>query len=150
MKDVINTPLLRLGLTQYGITEQQGINNNPEILKYFKDLDLEWIQKDETAWCSAYVNWVALRTKRQRSGSLKARSWLKVGQTVKQPKLDDIVIFWREKRISWKGHVGFFISYSEDKRYIYCLGGNQNNQVNISAYPAYRLLGFRRLYHYTN
>jgi hypothetical protein len=29
---------------------------------------------------------------------------------------------------------------------IYVLGGNQNNQVKISAYPDNRLLGYRRLW----
>ena len=137
--------LINIALSQYGTTEIVGKSHNPEVLKYFKETGHEWITTDETAWCSAFMNWVALKTKVERSNKLTARSWLSVGTEVSTPQLNDIVIFWRESKHSWKGHVGLFIGYTEDKKYIYVLGGNQNNQVNIKKYPAYRLLGFRRL-----
>jgi hypothetical protein len=55
----------------------------------------------------------------------------------------DIVVFWRESIKSWKGHVGFYIR--EKDGWIYTLGGNQANQVKISAYPKSRVLSYRRL-----
>ncbi len=137
--------LINIALSQYGVTEIVGYQHNPVVLNYFKDIGHKWVATDETAWCSSFVNWVALRANVERSHKLTARSWLNVGTTIKQPKINDVVIFWRHKKSSWKGHVGFFISYSEDKKHIYVLGGNQNNQVNIKKYPVYRLLGFRRL-----
>jgi len=137
--------IIETALSQYGVTEIKGTPHNPIIVNYFRDIGHQWVKDDETAWCSAFANWVALKTGKKRSGKLNARSWLKVGKPIMKPKLGDVVVLWRESKTSWKGHVGFFISYSEDKKYIYILGGNQNNTVNIKAYPTYRLLGFRRL-----
>ena len=137
--------LINIALSQYGVTEIVGKEHNPIVLNYFKEIGHIWVTTDETAWCSAFINWVALKAKVERSNKLTARSWLQVGTEIKEPKLNDVVVFWRSEKSSWKGHVGLFISYSEDKKYIYVLGGNQNNQVNIKKYPVYRLLGFRRL-----
>lgn len=140
----MNTQLINTALSQYGIQEHKEAQN-PEIMKYFHALGKTWVTTDETAWCSAYINWVAKTQGFSYSGELTARSWLEVGTSVENPSLGDIVVFWRTSPSSWKGHVGFFIGYSEDCKWIYCLGGNQNNQVNIKAYASHRLLGFRRL-----
>ena len=122
--------LINIALSQYGVTEIVGYQHNPVVLNYFKEIGHTWVATDANV---------------ERSHKLTARSWLNVGTAINQPKINDVVIFWRHKKSSWKGHVGFFISYSEDKKHIYVLGGNQNNQVNIKKYPVYRLLGFRRL-----
>ena len=137
--------LVNIALSQYGVTQSKGSRHNPIVLGYFWEIGHRWVATDETAWCSAFVNWVALKAKVERSNALTARSWLEVGIEVKRPQLDDVVIFWRDRKSSWKGHVGFFIAYTQDMKHIYVLGGNQNNQVNIKRYPADRLLGFRRL-----
>jgi uncharacterized protein (TIGR02594 family) len=135
--------VLDIALAEYGITEVVGNNHNHRILQYFKEIGHKWVTVDETAWCSAFANWVAMKAGYYRSGKLNARSWLTVGIKVAMPQKGDVVVFWRVKKSDWRGHVGFFISYSEDKKYIYVLGGNQNNQVCIKKYPTYRLLGFR-------
>lgn len=135
---------LDLALSQVGIGEIEGVKDNPEILKYFNVLGFDGAKlKDETAWCSAYVNWVMKESCLDHTGKLNARSWLKIGEEITEPKIGDIVVFWRESESSWKGHVGFFISEVGD--WIYCLGGNQGNSVNISRYPKRRLLGYRRI-----
>ena len=135
--------LIKQALSQYGVKEIPGEENNPVILEYFKEIGHSWVQEESTAWCSAYVNWCAKRTGYEYTGKLDARSWLSVGNVVTEPEVGDVVIFWRVKKDSWYGHVGFYIS--EDEHYIYVLGGNQSNMVNISPYPKYRLLGYRRL-----
>lgn len=141
----MNNSVLDIALEEYGVTEIKGAAHHPRILQYFKEIGHKWVTTDETAWCSAFANWVALKVGYARSGKLNARSWLTVGTKVKIPQQGDVVVFWREKRSSWKGHVGFYIGYSDDKKYIYVLGGNQNNQVCIKPYPTYRLLGFRSI-----
>ncbi len=138
---------IEIALAEYGITERIGSTHNPRILQYFKDIGNQWIQDDETAWCSCFANWIALQSGYAYSGKLDARSWLSVGKPTYTPTKGDVVIFWRERKSSWKGHVGFYIGYSADGKQIYCLGGNQNNQVSIKAYPANRLLGFREIHH---
>lgn len=131
-------------LQEYGTQEIPGQAHNPEVLKYFTDLGLsEDLIKDETAWCSALMNWAARQAGYEESGKPDARSWLKVGTPVDRPQLGDIVILWRENINSWKGHVAIYVG--EDEKYIFCLGGNQNNTVNVKPYPKERLLGYRRL-----
>ena len=137
--------IINIALNQYGVTEIIGGNHNPTILNYFKEIGHQWVVTDETAWCSAFMNWVALKANKERSGKLTARSWLAAGIKTNDPKIGDVVVFWRGSKNSWKGHVGLFIGFSEDKKKIFCLGGNQNNQVNIQSYPSYRLLEFRKL-----
>lgn len=134
---------IEIALSQIGIKEITGRRHNPEVLKYFSEIGHTWVKNDETAWCSAFVNWVCMKAGLDRSKKLNARSWLSVGNVITKPRLGDVVIFWRESRTSWKGHVAFFIR--ETPNWIYVLGGNQNNQVKISAYPKHRLLEYRRL-----
>lgn len=135
---------LDIALSQYGIKEVSGSKDNPEIIKYFTELGFNSkMFKDETAWCSAVHNWIHKIAGLCYTGKLNARSWLDIGTEVFMPKMGDTVIFWRESREGWKGHVGIFISRIGDD--IYTLGGNQSNQYNIKVYPSYRVLGYRRL-----
>lgn len=135
--------LINMALSQYGVTEVVGKEHNPVVVNYFKEIGHSWIKDDETAWCSAFVNWVAMKCGMETSGKLNARSWLKVGEAVNTPTIGDVVIFWRGKKDSWQGHVAFYVN--EDKDNIWVLGGNQGNKVCISTYPKSRLLGYRRL-----
>lgn len=144
-----NKQHLIIALAEARQTEIKGTQDNPRILQYFEDIGFEAAKlKDETSWCSAFINWVCLQVDLPRSNKLTARSWLKVGHEVKkdQQEIGDVVIFWRDSPNSWKGHVAFYLR--EDDKWIYCLGGNQSNTVKISAYPKSRLLGYRRLTSY--
>lgn len=140
---MVNEELLKIAFSEYGIQEWSGLTHNPEVVKYFHEIGHEWVDDDETAWCSAFVNWVAMKANYERSGLLNARSWLKMGIEIKYPELGDIVILWRVKKDSEYGHVGFYIN--SDKDYVWLLGGNQSNQVTISKYPKSQVLGYRRL-----
>jgi len=135
---------IQLASNFIGLQEINGAENNPIIMDMFGQIGHKWVKDDETAWCSCFVNYIASELNLKRSGRLNARSWLNVGEDVRFPKVGDVVIFWRESENSWKGHVGFFAGYTE-KGDIFCLGGNQGNEVCISTYPKERLLGFRRL-----
>lgn len=136
--------LLSAGLAEYGIRELPRKEHNKRILEYFADIGHEWVKDDETAWCSAFINYIAKNTGYPYTGKLNARSWLKLGKSViDAPKIGDLVIFWRESPQSWKGHVGLFIR--SGKSNIFVLGGNQSNAVNIKPYRKDRLLDIRRL-----
>ncbi|WP_459211416.1 TIGR02594 family protein [Aquimarina rhabdastrellae] len=136
--------LIQKALTQYGVKETIGPKDNPQIVAYFDEIGFDGAKlHDETAWCSAFVNWVAKTTNYPYSGKLNARSWLSIGQSTDTPTLGDLVILWRESPRSWKGHVGFYIK--ETARYVYILGGNQNNSVCIKAYPKSRVLDYKKL-----
>ncbi|MBN2843826.1 MAG: TIGR02594 family protein [Sedimentisphaerales bacterium] len=136
--------ILRDMLKNYGLSEVDGPKSNPHIIEFFREIGYDWVTDDSTtAWCSAVINYFAKKHGYYRSGRLDARSWLKVGEIVLEPQLGDIVVFWRGSISSWTGHVGIYINHNE--KYIWVLGGNQSNAINITAYPRERLLGYRRL-----
>jgi uncharacterized protein (TIGR02594 family) len=134
-------------LSLYGLKEIEGEEHNSDILKMFEEIGFDWIKDDETAWCSASLNYICKKLGYERSGKLDARSWLRMSIHVLKPKLGDIVILWRESPKSWKGHVGLYIS--EDKDTIYVLGGNQGNQISILPYSKKRVLGYRQVHKLT-
>ncbi len=135
---------MRLAFSQYGEWEWKGKADNPEIIKYFDEIGFDGKSlKDETAWCSAFSNWVMKTSGKPYTGKLNARSWLDIGTHTQNPRFGDIVVLWRGSKDSWMGHVGFFIR--EKSGWIYILGGNQGNQVNIKAYPKKRLLQYRKI-----
>lgn len=134
-----------VALNEYGVTEVKGSSHEARVLQYFKDIGHSWVKDDETAWCAAFWNWCLLRANRNGSGKLNARSFLNVGKEVSLNKvrLGDTVVLWRESKDSWKGHVGGYVKH--DKDHVWLIGGNQNNQVNISKYHINRILSIRRI-----
>ena len=136
--------MLEIALSQYGIQEIPGEAHNPEVLKYFNEIGFDGEKLgDETAWCSAFVNWCAQEAGLPYTAKLNARSWLDVGEITYDPKPGDVVVLWRSSLESWKGHCAIYINQTDD--YIYMLGGNQGNQVQIAKYPRNRLLNYIRL-----
>ncbi|MGB7393379.1 MAG: TIGR02594 family protein [Pricia sp.] len=137
--------VLEVASAEIGIREFSGTRTNPQILKYAEEAGFHNYTSDETAWCSLFANWVAVKLSLERSKSLAARSWLNTGIPIEHPEPGDVVVFWRVSRNSWKGHVGFFNGFSSDGTRVYCLGGNQGNQVSVTAKPISTVLGYRRL-----
>jgi uncharacterized protein (TIGR02594 family) len=137
------TDLFHIALAEYGIKEIPGPEHNPEVLKYFHDIGHRWVDNDEMAWCSAFVNWCAMKAGYEFTTDLRAKSWLNIGEQLEKPELGCIVVLWRVKPHGPYGHVGLYIR--EDKDYIYILGGNQSNQVNIARYPQKQFLQYRKI-----
>ena len=129
---------------EIGTKEYPGDADNPDVVKYLKSVDTlnasAQIQ-DETSWCSAFVNWCMEEAGIKGTESAGARSWLQWGRELDSPKKGCVVVLWRGSPTGWQGHVGFFVR--ETSSSLYLLGGNQNDEVNISKYPKSRLLGFR-------
>jgi uncharacterized protein (TIGR02594 family) len=127
-----------------GTWEWAGEDHNPKVLAMYADSGHPEIRKDEVPWCAAFVGSVLARVGIRNTGSLLAKSYLKWGEEV--PSLDmaepgDILIFNRGSQ-SWQGHVGFLAGRSGG--YVEVLGGNQNNQVNITKYLAREVIAIRR------
>jgi uncharacterized protein (TIGR02594 family) len=138
--------LLSEALKEYGVEELTATGeHNPRILEYFKEATHEWVKDDELAWCSAFINAMALRNNLEMTFKLNARSWLEVGKEVEVPRPGDLVVFWRRGRNSPWGHVGIYINHDEDGIHINVLGGNQGNMVNISGYNKQRKIAYIRL-----
>lgn len=136
--------LLEIALTQYGIKEITGTNNNKKVVSYFQEIGFKQINEDETPWCSAFINWCAMIAGYERTNKLTARSWLDIGKKIEldSAQLGDILIFKRGTQ-SWQAHVTIYINRVNDD--LYGLGGNQNNMVNIQPYDKKNLIGIRRL-----
>lgn len=134
---------IKIALSEYGNTGITGRAFNKEVLKYFDDIGANWVKDDDTAWCSAFVNWVLKQAHLPFSRSLNARSFLNWGNKTLKPQIGDIVVLWRISKVGVYGHVGFFIK--ETPNTIFILGGNQNNSVNITEFDKARVLDYRTL-----
>lgn len=136
------TPL-EIALGEYGNHSIKGIFNNAQVVKYFQEIGQKWVTNDDTAWCAAFTNWCLVKARKMQTGSLAARSFLTYGAPTSTPKLGDIVVLWRIDKSGPYGHVGFFISKTKDK--VYILGGNQNDEVDITAFDISRVLSYRQV-----
>jgi uncharacterized protein (TIGR02594 family) len=124
---------------EVGQKEIAGAENNPRIVEYQQAVDLH-ATDDETPWCSSFVNWCNMQAGVARTKSAAARSWLQWGVKVDPPQEGDVIILKRGNPPS--GHVGFFVKSADGL--VYVLGGNQSDQVKISAYKRDDVLGYRR------
>lgn len=115
--------------------------DNPRVLAYYKEAGVPQ-SRDAVPWCAAFVGAVLARCGVQGTGSLLARSYERWGRSVRleEAKPGDVVVLSRGA--PWQGHVAFFDRRAGDK--IYLLGGNQGDQVNITAYPVARVVAVRR------
>lgn len=125
--------------TKLGTKEIPGDADNPDIVEFHATTTLK-ATDDETSWCSSFVNWCVTKAGLKGTNSAAARSWLQWGTETKTPKEGDIVVFKRPPKPS-SGHVAFFVR--KEGNLIYVLGGNQSDQVKVSAYKAADLLSYR-------
>jgi len=137
--------ILKIAASQLGVKEITGTEDNPQIIAYATETGITGIHNDEIPWCSTFVNWCAMKAGLPFSGKPNARSWVHVGTTTKEPIPGDIVVFWRESIDSWKGHVGIFLGFNQDASKVFCLGGNQKNEVSFAEYDVHKVLSYRGL-----
>lgn len=126
---------------ELGTTEYPSAQHNPRILEYHATTSLN-ATSDETPWCSSFVNWCVRKAGKSGTNSAAARSWMKWGKNLSEPREGCIVVFSRPPS-PWSGHVGFFERRAGS--HIVVLGGNQSNSVNLASYSDRRLLGYRWL-----
>jgi uncharacterized protein (TIGR02594 family) len=123
----------------HGTREISGTADNPEILKWSRELNLKNYIHDSIAWCGLFV---ALCVKRAGYEVVKeplwAHNWVNFGIAVSIPMLGDVLVF---KRTSG-GHVGFYVG--EDTECYHVFGGNQSDQVSITRIEKSRLVAARR------
>jgi uncharacterized protein (TIGR02594 family) len=141
-----------------GIKEIVGKTHNPKVLQFYKTVGRPDIKNDETAWCAAFVGHCLVKGGYKHTPGLKAllaRSYEEYGSTIYQKsqknkykegaisdaRPGDICVFPRGNS-TWQGHVAFFVK--ETPKFVYVLGGNQNNEVNIRRYSKNKLLTIRR------
>ena len=136
-----------------GLREVSGAQHEPFIQWCFTLCGWDRNTPDEVPWCAAFAQHPAWELRLPRSKSARARSWLTVGRPVDLGEARpgfDVVILKRgdgnqpgPEVVAAPGHVGYFAGLQGDS--VLILGGNQANAVNVSPYPAARVLGVRRL-----
>jgi uncharacterized protein (TIGR02594 family) len=126
-----------------GTTEGPGPADNPVIMEMYASVGHDWVEHDNVAWCAAFVGHCLERAGIRSTRKLTARSYLDWGIPIEVPDAQqgDIGIIPRGTS-SWQGHV-FFIDRMEGK-WVWSLGGNQDDAVNVKRYPVAKLLGVRR------
>lgn len=126
-----------------GATEGPGPENNPVIMEMYASVGHDWVEHDSVAWCAAFVGHCLEKAGIRSTRKLTARSYLDWGVPVEvaEAQPGDIGVIPRGAS-SWQGHV-FFIERIEGA-WVWGLGGNQSDAVNIKRYPVAKLLGVRR------
>lgn len=134
-------PWMPIAAGEIGVMEKGEEGENPRILAYLASTTLDTSaaerNRDETPWCSAFVNWCVEKANFEGTDRAAASSWLSWGKKADKPRRGCITVFKR----SGGNHVAFYIS--EDETTIKVLGGNQSNSVMIKDYPKKDLLGYR-------
>ena len=123
---------------------------HPDIIKFFQEINKPEFNEDEVPWCAAFVGAVLYETNYGHNGSAWAadygnwykdkeingylhkagadRVWSADGPELKSDvKYGDIMVLTR----NGGGHVCFFVKDNGNGTYK-ALGGNQNDEVNIS------------------
>ncbi|WP_395055375.1 TIGR02594 family protein [Polaromonas sp.] len=151
-------PWLAIAQREVGVKELPGSGHHPRILQYMATVDNlsgNNASKDETAWCSCFMNWCMEASGYIGTNSAMALSWNQ-WRNGKPPdpdkaRLGDIAVGERVSAKSGYGHVAIFVAYDPEKKRLLLLGGNQDNAVRYSWYPIAqtkpygKLLGFRSL-----
>lgn len=125
-----------------GTTEIRGPQHNPVIIGMGPAAGIR-VTDDETPWCGLFVSHCIASTlpdEAMPANPLGARQWMKFGDEV-TPQFGSTLVFWRESRESFKGHVGFY--WAEDDLNYHVLGGNQSDSVSVARVRKSRLLGAR-------
>jgi uncharacterized protein (TIGR02594 family) len=136
----IGADILSIAEKETGIRESAGSRDTARILEYHACTSLK-SNRDETPWCSAFVNWVIKQAGGKGTNSAAARSWLKWGQAVKDPYPGCIVVLKRGAPPA--GHVGFFVYRRSPAGWVQVLGGNQTDRVKVSFFQESDVLGYR-------
>ncbi|MBX7157854.1 MAG: TIGR02594 family protein [Verrucomicrobiae bacterium] len=122
-----------------GIKEISGSENSERIIEYHDSTKLR-ANDDETPWCSSFVNWTMEQAGYPGTNSAAALSWKNWGQEAEEPVYGAIAVIDYGKG---KGHVGFVAGVSKDGKTVYLLGGNQSDQVKISAFSVDKIASYR-------
>ena len=134
----LNVPnWVKTALKEVGVMEIHGKKHNDRVLEYH--LVSGGFSEDEVPWCASFINWVMLQHGYKTvKYPARAKSWLQFGKSSTIPIVGAIAIKSRHSG----GHVCFVVGQNMQGD-IYCLGGNQNDEVNIKLYKKDVFIDFR-------
>ena len=140
--DNLNFPeYVKIALKEIGTKEIKGSNHNPKVIEYQKTTSGKY-SDDETPWCGAFISWVMQTAGIQHNIKIpeRAKEWKKFGIQTLDPVVGSIAI---KDRVGG-GHVCIVVGESINGRLL-CVGGNQNDEVNIAQYKKSDFTDFRIL-----
>jgi len=133
---------MKIGLNELGTKEIHGKKHNPRVI-FYHSFTGEY-STDEIPWCGSFIA-MCMRKSGIEPPKLaeRALSWLNFGKSSDRPKIGAVAVKGRKGG----GHVGIVVSIDGD--YLYLLGGNQGDEVNIRKYRIDAFIDFRipREYH---
>ena len=129
------------GLDWVGTKEAAGAADNPAIRKWAAEEGGEVAKvynHDSIPWCSLYANMVLSKVGLRGTETLWALDWEKWGQKLPGPAVGAFAPMKRQGG----GHIAIVVGRDQNGN-LMCLGGNQEDAVNIKPFPAERPLSFR-------
>lgn len=128
---------LELARADVGVRETLGPNDAPWIRRMWAALSGSWLLGQP--WCGgAAARWMQLAGLPIPKNYFRAKAWLDWGTPQAVPAVGSVVVF---ERVGG-GHVGFVVGKTP-KGLLLVLGGNQNDQVKVSAFDPSRVSGYR-------
>jgi uncharacterized protein (TIGR02594 family) len=122
-----------------GVREIKGPKHSGRILEMLIRLRAWW-SDDETPWCGvAVAAWLSEAGYPIPKHYYRALAWSDYGQQLGAPCHGAIAVLTRKGG----GHVGLVTGVTPDLSHVRLLGGNQNDAVNESWFPASRITAYR-------
>lgn len=140
-------PWMEHAWAHIGVRETKGKAATAEIVAMYAAAGRPDITSDDVPWCSAFVGKCTADAGLPRlidigvpkDDALMARSWLKYGTKLDEPKVGCIVVLKRGAPPA--GHVGFLTGWGDG--YVRVLGGNQGDAVSEARFKESDVLGYR-------
>lgn len=130
---------VKQAMKEVGTKEYRGEADNPDIVKYHSTSAGKY-SDDEVPWCGSFVNWVMLKAGQKITVPYpeRAKAWELFGNESDRPTVGSIAV----KSRRGGGHVCIVIGRDVHDNLL-CLGGNQNDEVNIKSYRQSDFYTFR-------
>lgn len=128
-------------LKDVGVREVAGKGSNPKILAYRDKAGIKIGGEDSVVpWCAIFINAKLAEAGVKGSGSAMARSFVSSAnfERLKEPVIGCITVI-SSSRGPASGHV--FFNAGENGLFFLGLGGNQDDEVNLSMFQKKKLVG---------
>ena len=125
-----------------GLDEIPGPRHHPKILSWWEKIKAPF-RDDETPWCAAFVGGCleTVGVRSTRSAAARSYSTSPDFRRLSQAAQGCVVVFWRGSPAGWSGHVAFLAGMTASGD-LWCLGGNQGDEVSLAKFSPGRLIGF--------
>lgn len=133
-----NLPWMEVAMNDIGIHETPGSKNNPSIMRWAKEMNIEDYTADSIPWCALGVSHCLHDAGIEISDQpLWALSYSRWGDKLDEAAFGSLLVFKR----NGGGHVGWYVG--EDSTHYHVLGYNQSDSVNVSKQEKSKLVAIR-------